>query len=188
MRLATPTFATEKDLQNWIVARLREVGVPCEAEVVTNKKLETRADIVTRTTVIECKKTLDRENIHQAYSQGILYRRHLGKRFLVLVGLPPAPDARQTAVNTANAIMDTDRNLAVCWVLDGLIIPVGYGRDCVLYRINPRDYSWTKWIALLLAGIGLAIFMEHRRNPVPNLLPPTPVPIQDSLIDPCNRC
>ena len=81
---------------------LRSKGIPCKEEVWNG---DIRADIVTSKAVIECKKTLDRESIYQAYGQAQAYRQNLKREEIWIVGqYPTDPRAKEQAIKIAKEI------------------------------------------------------------------------------------
>lgn len=134
-------FNTEEDLQYWLADRLRAAGYQPQMEVVTHDRHNTRADIVCGDTVIECKKTLDRDAMHQAVSQATMYASHLGLSKKIVVGMPPSSAAAQkSAESAAVAIMSVDPNLSVYWVNQAGVVPVGQHRASVLDAIETPAY------------------------------------------------
>ena len=135
-------FNTEEDLQYWLADRLRAAGYSPEVEIVTDARHKTRADIVCRDTVIECKKTLDRDAMHQAVSQATMYASHLGLSKKIVVGMPPSSAAAQkSAESAAVAIMSVDPNLSVYWVNQAGVVPVGQHRASVLDKVQTPAYQ-----------------------------------------------
>lgn len=130
-------FSTEEQLQLWLADRLRAAGHRPQLEVVTHARHKTRADIVVSDTVIECKKILDRESIHNAYSQAIMYSRMLNKPKRVLVGMPPFNlDAQRSARSAAAAIMSTDADLSIYWINQSGVFPIEQHRGSVLDKVS----------------------------------------------------
>lgn len=130
-------FSSKEQLQNWIADRLRASGYRPQLEVVTHTRHKTRADIVCGDTVIECKKILDRDAMHQAASQAAMYAHHLGKSKKVIVGMPPFnASAQSSAKSAAAAIMSADANLSVYWVNQSGMFPVEQHRGSVLDKVS----------------------------------------------------
>lgn len=150
-------FASEVELQYWLADRLRAAGYSPEVEIVTDARHKTRADIVCRDTVIECKKTLDRDAMHQAVSQATMYASHLGLSKKIVVGMPPSSAAAQkSAESAAVAIMSVDPNLSVYWVNQAGVVPVGQHRASVLDKVQTPAYQ---------------------PIPIAPLVPPVPAPV-----------
>lgn len=127
---------SERDLQQWLASLLYASGVPCQVEVQTHHQHRTRADIITDDTVIELKRVLDREKIHQAYSQAQIYAAHLGKPNIVLAGLAPSPSARHDAISAIVALQSIHPTLTAYWLTPDSITQIGVKRGSVLDRIH----------------------------------------------------
>lgn len=135
-------FASEVELQYWLADRLRAAGYSPEVEIVTDARHKTRADIVCGDTVIECKKTLDRDAMHQAASQASVYAVHLGLSGKVIVGMPPSSAAAQRSARSASvAIMSADPNISMYWINQSGVFPVEQHRASVLDKVQTPAYQ-----------------------------------------------
>ena len=135
-------FASEVELQYWLADRLRAAGYQPQMEVVTHDRHNTRADIVCGDTVIECKKTLDRDAMHQAASQASVYAVHLGLSGKVIVGMPPSSAAAQRSARSASvAIMSADPNISMYWINQSGVFPVEQHRASVLDKVQTPAYQ-----------------------------------------------
>lgn len=152
-------FSNEKALQEWLAQQLRQRGENCQLEVITHGAAQTRADIVTRDTVIECKHTLTREKIHAAYGQATMYAKHLGKDSIVLVGMPPFNDSEQrSAINAAKALQTADRTLSIYWLTQAGLVPLGEARSSVLDALSKTRRGAVVPTWRLLASICWIVF------------------------------
>ena len=130
-------FQNEKQLQEWLAQQLQQRDESCRLEVVTHNAAKTRADIVTRDAVIECKHVLTREKIHAAYGQSVMYKAHLNKSSIVLIGQPPFDQSeQQAAINAARALQTADRTLSIYWLTQAGLMPLGEARSSVLDSLS----------------------------------------------------
>jgi len=113
--LQTRRFSTERELQDHCLRVLKSKGIHCREEVWNG---DIRADIVTSKAVIECKKTLDRESIYQAFGQAQTYRQNLKREEIWIVGQYPTDLASKTqAIKIAKEI-EKNANVTVSFIDD----------------------------------------------------------------------
>lgn len=108
-------FQSEAELQEYCLQVLQSKGYQPESEVWVGQGL--RADIVCGSTVYELKKTLNRDELYQAFGQGASYLAASGLKELVIVGqLPTGEEAKQIAKKTAQNLERVNENLSVSFI------------------------------------------------------------------------
>lgn len=145
-------FSSERELQDYCIKVLRSKGIPCKEEVWNG---DIRADIVTSTAVIECKKVLDRESIYQASGQAQAYNQNLKRKEIWIVGqYPTDPTAKAQAIKIAKEV-EKNPNVTVSFIEDEEFWIENYPKE--------KRETW-RYICLFIGLLSLALAVVNHNG------------------------